>query len=426
VQIYAVNLNSKINLIATNAKSLAILILVLLFSFSGVCFAQAPPLGTTSTFALFTAVGAINSTGTTNVTGDIGTDVGAFTGFPPGIIAGSTHIADAISAQAAIDVDAAYNFLTGVTCSSAIGPNLGNNQVLTPNVYCIGAASTLTGNLILDGLGNPNALFIFKINGALTTSIFSNIVLVNLTNVCNIYWQINGLFSLGDNSIFRGTVIGNGAINLLDSSSIEGRGLSRAGAISLTNNSINNASLTCNLITLPIELTSFNSDCENKKAVLKWTTATETNSDYCLIERSADAITWKTIGRVLSVGNSTTLNNYSFTDEEPFIGNCYYHLKQTDFKGDFKYSNIIYSENCKQNFIELDIYPNPGNGKINFLFNEDKSQFISISVYNSHAEKIYNSESYQSAIDLSDKNAGIYFLHFNLTSGVIIKKIVIE
>lgn len=53
-----------------------------------------------------------------------------------------------------------------------IGTTLGNNQVLTPNIYCLGAASSLNGDLILDGEGDPNAIFIFKINGALSTSTF--------------------------------------------------------------------------------------------------------------------------------------------------------------------------------------------------------------------------------------------------------------
>jgi len=198
---------------------------------------SAPTLGVASTFAVFTAVGQFDNIGAaTYVVGDVGTDVGAFNAFPPGTVVGQIHVADPTSAQAATDVDVAYSYLSGVTCGTVIGTTLGSGQILTPDVYCLGAASTLNGNLILDGQGNPNALFIFKINGALTTGTFANVTLINSASLCNVYWQINGAFSLGDNSVFRGTIVANGAISLLEASSLFGRGLSRGGAIDMHNN----------------------------------------------------------------------------------------------------------------------------------------------------------------------------------------------
>ena len=89
---------------------LNIIICLLLLHLPLINFGQAPDLGATSSFALLTSVGAFNNfgpTSTTNVTGDIGTNVGAFCGFPPGIQIGQIHIEDAASAQAATDVDVA-------------------------------------------------------------------------------------------------------------------------------------------------------------------------------------------------------------------------------------------------------------------------------------------------------------------------------
>lgn len=209
---------------------------VALFSFPAINFGQAPTLGTASGFALFTASGAFGNNGATTVTGDIGTNVGAFTGFPPGTLIGLSHVADPQSVTAASDVDAAYSFLTGLTCDSVIGVTLGNGQILPPNIYCIGAISSLNGELVLDAQGDPDALFIFKIDGALSTTTHANISLINSASLCNVYWQINGAFDLGDSSVFSGTLITNGAITLLEASSLLGRGLSRQGAIALNNN----------------------------------------------------------------------------------------------------------------------------------------------------------------------------------------------
>ena len=197
---------------------------------------QAPDLGASSTFTLFTAVGAFDNLGASIVTGDIGTDAGAFSGFPPGTVIGEIHVADPVSAQAAIDVDAAYGFLDGLTCGTVIGTTLGNNQVLTPDTYCLGAASTLNATLFLDGENDPNSIFIFQIDGALSTSTFANIVLINSASLCNVYWQINGAFTLGDSAVFQGTLLVNGAIHLLEGSSLLGSALSRSGAIDLHNN----------------------------------------------------------------------------------------------------------------------------------------------------------------------------------------------
>ena len=197
-----------------------------------VIFGQsAPALGTTSTFALFSAVGAFNNTGASIVTGDVGTNVGAFNAFPPGTLVGQKHVADPASAVAATDVDLAYSALGATTCGTVIGVGLGNGQSLNPGVYCLGAASTLNGDLILNGLGDASSLFIFKIDGALSTGTFSNVVLTNSASLCNVYWQINGQFQLGESSVFRGTIVANGAIILLEGSSLLGRGLTRQGAI---------------------------------------------------------------------------------------------------------------------------------------------------------------------------------------------------
>jgi hypothetical protein len=198
--------------------------------------AQAPDLGAASSFTVFTGAGAFTNDGASLITGDIGTDVGLFTGFPPGVVIGDIHVADTESAAAAIAVTDAYADLAGLTCGQVIGTTLGNDQILTPDIYCLGAASTLNGDLILDGEDDPDALFIFKIDGALSTSTISNVVLVNGASLCNVWWQINGAFDLGEGSVFRGNVLTNGAISLLEGAALYGRVLATVGAVDLHNN----------------------------------------------------------------------------------------------------------------------------------------------------------------------------------------------
>ena len=219
-----------------NKAKLGILVTALLFLLPLIGFGQQPVLGTTSNYALFTAVGAFSNDGATVVTGDIGTNVGAFTGFPPGTVIGDIHVADGASAQAATDVAVAYGSFAAITCGQVIGTTLGSGQILTPDVYCLGAASSLVGELILDAEGDPNATFIFKIDGALSTATLSSVTLINGASLCNVYWQVKGQFEQGAGSTFRGTVVANGAIILLEGAALYGRAVSQAGAVELHNN----------------------------------------------------------------------------------------------------------------------------------------------------------------------------------------------
>jgi hypothetical protein len=203
-------------------------------------FAQAPNLGSCVNFGVFTAAGAFNNTGPSSVTGNIGTNTRPLTGFPPGVVIGSINMSNPASVQAATDVSVAYGNLSAVTCGTVLGVTMGSGQTLAPGVYCTGAASTLNGNLTLDGGGNPNALFIIKVGGAFATGTHASVTLTNGTTPCNVYWQVAGQFTLADSSTFRGTVVANGAINLLIGSSIIGRALTTAGAVSMATNVVTN------------------------------------------------------------------------------------------------------------------------------------------------------------------------------------------
>jgi len=215
-----------------------IALIAIVFSFQSTGYGQEPDLGASSSFSLFTSAGIITNIGPSIILGDVGTNIGSISGFPPGTINGETQVVNAITAQTAIDLDIAYNYLKTMTCDVVLGTALGNDQILGPNTYCIGAATSLNGNLTLDAQGDPDALFIFQIDGALSTGISSNVNLINSASLCKVYWQINGAFNLGDSSVFKGTIVANGAINLLDRSSIIGRGLSIQGAINLKDNMV--------------------------------------------------------------------------------------------------------------------------------------------------------------------------------------------
>jgi hypothetical protein len=102
-------------------------------------------------------------------------------------------------------------------------------------------------------------------------------------------------------------------------------------------------------------------ECDKGIPLIKWTTASEQNSDYFQIERSRDGIDWFEVSKVKAMGNSNTTKNYQFYDMTSggnFEG--YYRLKQVDFDGNFEYFDPKYIL-CGSNKItyDIEIFPNP-------------------------------------------------------------------
>ena len=93
---------------------------------------------------------------------------------------------------------------------------------------------------------------------------------------------------------------------------------------------------------LPIELLSFNAVLNKSNTVdLSWSTASEINNDFFTIEKSKDAIHFEEVLQQKGAGNSNSVLNYNDVDKNPFSGVSYYRLKQTDFNGDYTYSDIV-------------------------------------------------------------------------------------
>ena len=199
----------------------------------------APNLGATACYALFSSNGAVSNSGITFVTGDVGTNVGSTTGFNPLNVIGNIHpIPDGSTAACANDLLVAYNYLNVLPNDIELlyPAQFGNNLVLTPHTYLMNAAAVFTDSLYLDAQGNANGVFVIKINGALTTSTYSRVKLINGAQSKNVYWKIEGAVNINNYSIFRGTIIcNNGALGALNTGVVfDGRALTTDGALTTT------------------------------------------------------------------------------------------------------------------------------------------------------------------------------------------------
>jgi hypothetical protein len=395
-------------------------------------------LGVLSNYALFTSFGAVPNTSTSCINGDIGTDGGGtISGYTASsIVIGNYYTADANTDQAKIDLDNAYIALMALPNTvTTHTPAFGTGETVTAGVYSIAAAGSLSGTIFLDAQNDPDAIFVFKFGGAFTVAAESKMILSNGARRCNVFFigganVATGAISIGAGSTLKGTFISHGgACGSGADLFLAGRQLSTAGAVNTYSGIIyNNPECVTSTpigVVVPIELLSFTSKCINQNIELNWRTASEINNAYFLTERSIDGINWQRVTKVNGAGNSTSIKNYSYTDIRKYKNNSYYRLKQTDFNGEFKYSNIIEITKCKNERNELAIYPNPVNETLNLSNEGDKSQILSTSIYNELGEMVYYSEFYQSRIVFENKLSGMYFLHVNTTSKNIIKKFIV-
>ncbi|MEY4926512.1 MAG: hypothetical protein RI894_948, partial [Bacteroidota bacterium] len=126
---------------------------------------------------------------------------------------------------------------------------------------------------------------------------------------------------------------------------------------------------------LPVEILGFDAKrAENNAVLLAWETASEHNSDYFAIERSADGRNFETITTVKGA-NLPQGSRYNYTDT-PLTGAksgkmpiFYYRLRPTDFDGTFTYSPIrsVILEVKETN--EVQVFPNPAVSFLNIRTN---------------------------------------------------------
>ena len=213
-------------------------LLLLIAPFFPVFAQTAPTLGTAQSFAVLGG-SAVTNTGPTIVNGDLGVSPGtSITGFPPGMVNGTIHDADAVAAQAQSDANTAYNFLAGQPCNTILtGQDLGG-LTLTPGVYCFAAAAQLTGTLTLNAQGNPNAVFIFKIGSALTTASNSSVLLINSASACNVFFQNGSSATLGTGTQFMGNIFALASVTLTTNATLNGRAIGLNGAVTLDSNTV--------------------------------------------------------------------------------------------------------------------------------------------------------------------------------------------
>ncbi len=198
---------------------------------------------------------SVTNTGNSVLAQSAGVSPGSsVTGFPPGIVGGVIDVANPAAAQAQLDLTAAYLDAAGRVLDQTTTAELGGLN-LVGGVYAgpSKGALTLTGDLVLDGQGDPTSVFIFQTDSSLITASGSTVSLINGAQECNVFWQVGSSATLATGSTFAGNILALTAVTVATGATVHGRALARNAEVTLDDNVFTTP--TCDL-TLPTTTTA--------------------------------------------------------------------------------------------------------------------------------------------------------------------------
>ncbi len=368
-----------------------------------------------------------------------------------GLTIGSTYFIRVYTRTATIGQNTSFSVC--VTTPPVLGPcgNVANNDYCSnPAVLTTGAStfsSTTSSIYTVDEPGNVDNIFcgqidnnswyyfvatastaafpISSVTGCSSGGIQAQIYAVSQSSLgcCTSFTSVSNCFNPGN--VSTGTVTATG-LNIGQTYILMVDGW--AGAV-------------CNFVfsgwssigILPINLIDFSGKNEGKTNRIDWTSATENNSDYYILEKSNNGITFNNLIKINAAGNSLAPLHYQTIDLEPYPDITYYRLKKVDLDGTFEYSNIIAINNMNLTDYISDIIPNPTNDFIRFDVNTLTKNTITAEITD-NLGKILITENFKIEdggyssinLNLSDLNSGMYYLKvvFKNSSKIEIKKII--
>ncbi|PLW99723.1 MAG: hypothetical protein C0594_16725, partial [Marinilabiliales bacterium] len=143
---------------------------------------------------------------------------------------------------------------------------------------------------------------------------------------------------------------------------------------------------------LPVELVSYQIECEKNRKKIHWNTASENNNDYFMLDKSYDGYYFENIALIPAIGNSNKITYYEYYDAEP-KKDAYYKLSQTDYDGTFTELGIV-KANCSNlnlnDFSIENIYYT--NNNLNVVLNTNIEGMYNYEIIDAIGRKIHNKE----------------------------------
>ncbi len=165
--------------------------------------------------------------------------------------------------------------------------------------------------------------------------------------------------------------------------------------------------ISCNTV-LPVTWLFINAVRQNNEALIKWGTASESNTVVFEIEHSINGTNFSTTGTVTSAGNNSTGKTYSFQHRKPAAGINYYRVKQIDADGRYSFSAVVKIKNENSSIV---ISPNPAQDHIQISLQQLPGKAV-LSIYNQQGQTVLQqalpANTLQSTINIAKLPSGMY------------------
>lgn len=115
----------------------------------------------------------------------------------------------------------------------------------------------------------------------------------------------------------------------------------------------------CFELLLPVTLSEFSAHPHGSFVKVVWTTESELDNDYFVVEHSTNRQNWKDVGMIEGKEFSAEKSDYMFLHRSPVSGTNYYRLKQIDTNGDVIYFDVAAAEFLPDKQL---VFPNPNSG----------------------------------------------------------------
>lgn len=305
----------------------------------------------------------------------------------------------------ALDVEAAQMYMgdTGGSATSTDAPPFCVTSLNTAPGLWYKYTSTVSETVTLD----------------LCTASFDTKIGVFTTDDCITFNCING--NDDDTGTGGASACGGGTVSSTSFTTTASSGARLAPEvyyIYVTGFSTNTGTFTLNVAAaaLPVELLAFDVEAMDKANKVSWSTASEENTEYFAIERSADGTNnWVEISQVKANGFSQTKIDYEFIDEAP-ISTSYYRLRSVDFDGKNQLSEVVVVERNDNQFGVIGIRPVPTTDVTTIEFETTRNEIVTLRIMDISGKLLFTNsfeanDGYNSRLlDLTQYANGVYFV----------------
>ena len=183
------------------------------------------------------------------------------------------------------------------------------------------------------------------------------------------------------------------------------------------------------LVLLPVQFVSFDAQLQGEKVLVTWATAQEQNASHFEVQKSVDGTSFATIGSVNAKGNSTTLTNYAFTDNNVAPGVSYYRLRQVDLDAKFVYTKTVTIKNEGRGKAFY-AWPNPVTDVLNVSLNQTKPERLMLRVVDYNGRTLRSNAFNtvrglnQVSLNFSGLPAGMYIIQITGGETTLTQKII--